>query len=405
MSGKTLYFDHASATPPSDQVVGRMLPFFSDQWGSPLSPHRAGQRLFPAIEGAYKALYALLKASTTSTVLLTSGGAEGVNQIVQGVYLDQTRLTGKNHFLTTTCAEAPPLMAMRRLEKWGCLVETISGNREGLLTVEALIEALSPRTALLSIPWVNGLTGVIQPVKALSELCKQRGVLLHVDASHALGRLSQGVEELGADFVTAEGSLMGGPKGTGLLWIRAPLSLSPLISGGAAQGGMRGGELFVPGLVGLGVAAQEALDHQDFVSTEVCRLRYQLENGICEQLPFAKVLFSTSRRAPQTSLIAFQGVVNEALLLACHRQGLCASMGGGMFQQIARVVGSYGYSPFIAHGALSFSLGVTTTEKEVEQAIEIVTNCANHLYRIGLHGKIAEYAKTQLEAQREGEDA
>lgn len=397
MSVKTLYFDHASATPPSDHVVGRMLPFFSDQWGSPLSPHRAGQRLYPAMEGAYRALYALLKASTNSTLLLTSGAAEGVNQVVQGVYTDQTRLTGKNHFLTTTCAEAPSLMAMRRLEKWGCLVETISGNRDGVITPESLIETLSPRTALLSIPWVNGLTGVIQPVVALSQLCRQRGVLLHVDASHALGRLSEGVEELGADFVTAEGSLLHGPKGTGLLWIRAPLSLSPLIAGGVAQGGLRGGELFVPGLIGLGVAAQEAVESRDFVSTEVSRLRYQFEEGICEKLPFAQVLFRSVRRAPQTTLIAFRGVVNEALLLACHRQGLCASMGGGMFQQIARVVSSYGYSPYIAHGAVSFSLGRTTTEAQVEQAITIVVQCAETLHRMSARGKIAEYDTNWVE--------
>lgn len=391
MSVKTLYFDYASATPPSDQVVGRMLPFFSDQWASPLSPHRAGQRLYPAIENAYKSMYTLLKASAESTVLLTSGAAEGVNQVVQGVYTDQTRLTGKNHFLTTACAEAPSLMAMRRLEKWGCLVETISGNLDGVITPEALVEALSPRTALLSIAWVNGLTGVIQPVKELAALCRQRGVLLHVDASHALGRLSDGVEELGADFVTAEGSLLHGPKGTGLLWLRAPLSLSPLIAGGVAQGGLRGGELNVPGLVGLGVAAQEAEESRDFVSTEVSRLRFQFEQGVCENLPFAEVLFSSHRRAPQTSLISFKGIVNESLLLALHRKGLCASIGGGMFQQIARVVSSYGYSPYVAHASVSFSLGRTTTEPQVEQAIEIVVECARALQRISLHGKIAEY--------------
>lgn len=391
MSAKTLYFDYASATPPSDQVVGRMLPFFSDQWASPLSPHRAGQRLYPAIENAYSALYTLLKASPAATILLTSGAAEGVNQVVQGVYTDQTRLTGKNHFLTSSCAEAPALMAMRRLEKWGCLVETIGGNLEGVITPEALVEALSPRTALLSISWVNGLTGVIQPVKALSLLCRQRGVLLHVDASHALGRLSEGVEELGADFVTADGSLLHGPKGTGLLWLRAPLSLSPLIAGGVSQGGLRGGELNVPGLVGLGVAAQEAEESRDFVSTEVSRLRFQFEEGVCEKLPFAEVLFRSFRRAPQTSLMSFKGVVNEALLLALHRKGLCASIGGGMFQQIARVVSSYGYSPYVAHGAVSFSLGRTTTEKEVEQAIAIVVECAESLHRISAHGKIADY--------------
>lgn len=392
MSNKTLYFDHASAAPPSDQVIGRMLPFFSDSFGSPLSPHRAGQRLYPAMEGAYKALYALLKAPLASTVILTSGGAEGINQIVQGVYIDQTRLTGKNHFLTTTCAEAAPLMAMRRLEKWGCLVETLTGGQDGLITEEALIQALTPRTALLSISWVNGLTGVIQPIAKLAQICKQRGVLLHVEASHALGRLSEGVEELGADFVTAEGSLLYGPKGTGLLWLRAPLSLSPLISGGSGQAGMRGGELFVPGLVGLGVAAQEAVESLDFFSTEVARLRNQFEEGVCEQLPFAKRLFCDVRRAPQTSLITFAGIVNEALLLAANRQGLCASMGGGAFQQIARVVSSYGHSPYLSHGALSFSIGRTTTEKDVEQAIHVITTCAKHLYRISMHGSIAAYA-------------
>lgn len=151
----------------------------------------------------------------------------------------------------------------------------------------------------------------------------------------------------------------------------------------------------MPGLVGLGVAAQEAMESRDFVSIEVSRLRYQLEEGICEKVPYAQVLFRSVKRAPQTTLIAFPGIVNEALLLACHRQGLCASMGGGMFQQIARVVSSYGYSPYIAYSTLSFSLGRTTTEQEVEQAIDIVAQCAESLYRLSMRGKIAEYDKNK----------
>lgn len=382
---KTLYFDHATATFPSEQAIGRMLPFLTDEWGTPAAPHRMGQRLYPAIEEAYRSLYALLGAKEEATLLLTSSGAEAVNHVMQSVYFDLTRLTGKNQYVTGATDEAPALMAARRLEQLGCVSRLAQSNAEGQITAAAIADVLSPRTALVSLSWANGLTGVIQPVAEIAALCQQRGVLFHLDATHVLGKLYFDLADVGADFISFDGDALHGPKGTGGLYLREGTSLSPFICGGTSQNGLRGGNLNVPGLVGLGVACREALEARDLLCTETARLRNLFEKKVLEAYPEALFFFKKSERLPHISAIAFPGILNESLLFALNKQGLCCSIGGGLFQQIGLILNASHVPLPFAHSALSFAFSRATTEEEVIRGAALVAAAAHRLRKLSQH--------------------
>ena len=380
-----IYLDNATASRPSELTISRMLPFFTEDWGSPSSPHRMGQRVLPAMEEAYRSLYALLGASDQDTILFTSSGTEAINQVLQSAYFDVTRPTGKNHFVTSSIDEAPAILTLGHLEQLGAVSKAAAVTKDGYVTAELVGDAITPRTALVSLSWANGLTGVINPVAEIAALCKQRGILFHLDASHVLGKWYFDLSEIEADFITFNGEQIHGPKGTGGLYIRNKARLSPLIFGGMQQGGHRGGDVNVPALVGLGQAAREAIESRDLLCTEVARLRNRLEEGILQAYPEAKVFYRDQERLPNVTTVAFPGIANEALLFALNRHSLYASMGGGNFQQIGLLLTATGVSELLSHTALSFSLSRMTYEDEIERAIAIISESAKKLRSLSQH--------------------
>jgi cysteine desulfurase len=378
---KGIYLDNSTIARPSHKTVCAMMPFFDDLWGSTSAPHMAGQELFPYIEENYRALYSLIGAKDEDTVILTSSGAEAVNHAIFAAYYDETRTTGKNQFITSHSDEAPALLAISRLENMGCVAKIVNPDRNGMVTAEIIADALSPRTALVSLSWVNGLTGVINSIAEIAALCKERGVLLHIDATHALGKLFFDLEEIGADFISCNGDQLHSPKGSGLLYIKHGRRFTPFIVGGMEQGGLRAGALNMPALLGFGHAAQEAIDGRDLMCTEVARLRDQLEAGVLKGYPGAVVFFSDQPRISSITAIAFPGIANEMMLFALNRKHLYASIGGGSQQQIALSLMAAGVDLTLARTALSFSLSRETTEDEIERAIAIIVDVATKLQK------------------------
>lgn len=374
-----IYLDNATTARPSLSAVSKMLPFFKERWGVFSAPHQRGQSLFPFIEEAFKSVYRLMGASEVDDVIFTSSGAEAVNHLIASVYTDITRVTGKNHFVVGQVDEAPSIMAISRLEPLGCVSRIAVANKQGVITPEAVAEAITPRTALVSLCWGNGLTGTYHPVADIASLCRERAILLHLDATHVIGKLCFDLEEIQADFISFNGSQIHAPLATGGLYIRQGKKLSPLLVGGNEQGGRRAGELNIPALVALGAAAEEAADTLDLLATEVARLRDQLEQGIVGGYPEAIVLFKESARLPHCSAIAFPGIANEALMYALDRRGVCANMGGNFFQQIGLNLIACGVDESTAHSSLSFCLSRETQEFEIKQAISIIVEEAVRL--------------------------
>jgi cysteine desulfurase len=377
-----IYLDNSTTARPSEKVISAMMPYWTTHWGLPTTPHQKGQELYPALSEFYQMLYTLIGAKESDQVILTSSGAEAVNHVVSSVHRDVTLSTGKNQFLTSKTDEASAIMAISHLEPFGCVGKMIDVNPQGIVTAQALADCLSPRTALVSLSWANGLTGVIQPIAEIADLCRQRGVRLHLDATHVLGKLFYELEEVNADYITFNGDQLHGPKGTGVLYIKQGVRCSPFIFGSADQGGMRAGGLNVPGLAGLATAAQEALDSRDLLCTETARLRNQLEQGILKGFPQAKICFKEQERLPHCTTILFPGIANEALLFALNRRGVCASIGGGNFQQLGLLLGFCGIEETLAHSAISFSLSRYTAEEEIDRAIAIIVESAQMLSRL-----------------------
>lgn len=377
-----IYLDNSTVTRPSEKTLAAMLPFLSEKWGCPSSPHQMGQELFPAIEESYRALYALIGAKENDDVIFTSSGAEAVNQVVLSTYLDITRSTGKNQFITSNIDEAPSIMSIGRLEQLGCVAKMAKTDSSGQITPQAVADLITPRTALVSLSWANGLTGMINPVEEISTICQERGILFHLDATHVLGKLFYELEDIGAHFISFDGGRINAPKGTGGLYIKEGIKCLPLIVGGFEQAGHRAGSLDVPSLVALGHASKEALDSRNLLCTEVARLRNKLEAGIKQGFPEAVLFYQDQERLPNCCVIGFPGIANEALLYALNRKGVFASIGGGGFQQIGLLLMASGVEESLAHSSLNFSLSRETTEDEVDRAIEIVCEIAHRLRKI-----------------------
>jgi cysteine desulfurase len=378
----SIYLDNSMTTKPSTLSVSKMLQFYSDRWGSPMAPHLKGQELFPDIEESYRSIYRLLGAKDDDNFVFTSSGAEAVNQVILSGYLDITKQTGRNQFVTSTIDEAPAIMSIGRLEKFDCVGRMVDADKKGHVTAQAIIESITPRTAMISLSWANGLTGVINPIAEISDICKERGIRLHLDASHVLGKLYYEIDDVGADFISFNGDNLHAPKGTGGLYIRSGVACSPLIVGGMEQGGYRAGTVNVPAFVALGQAAKEVLDARDLMCTEVARLRDKLEKGIVEHYPEALIFFGDQERVPNISAIAFPGIPNELMLYALNKKNVYASIGGGSFQQIGLVLMASGVPELTAHSAISFSLSRETHEDDIDKAIEIVVDTAKRLRRV-----------------------
>ncbi len=359
----SIYLDNQTTARIAKEVVEAMTPFFREAWGTPAAPHQMGQALNDPLKQAAQALYQFVGAQDKDHFVLTSSGAEAVNHVVFAAYMDITRKTGKNHFVTSTLDEAPAIMALERLQELGCIYQ-LAPAKLGKVTVDSIAETITPRTALVSLSWACGLTGVIHPVRPIAALCKERGILFHVDATHVLGKGYFLWEECGADILTFNGEQLHGPKGTGGLFIRDGIEISPLIIGGNEQTGLRGGSLNVPGWIGLAKAVELAEESCAYVCTEIARLRTHFEEVLLTHIPGAKVYFREEERLPHVTAIHFPGVTSDALLYLMNRKGVYASLGGGNFQQIAHLMRASGIE---SHCTLSFSLSRDTTLQEIEE--------------------------------------
>lgn len=347
--------------------------------------HPAGQRMTPlqerALREAYLTLYAFAGANKEDHFIFTSSAAEAVNHVVFAAYLDVTRKTGKNHFLCSSLDEAPTILSMSRLHDLGCIFQMIPAGHEGRISAKGLSGMLTPRTALLSLSWANGLTGVVQPLFEISQVCKERGILLHVDASHALGKGDFSFMESGADILT-----FSGPEGgMGGLFIHSELEISPLILGGEEQGNRRGGPFKLSNLLDFAQWAKEEHSHTDHYTIEIARLRALFESSLLERLPGAYVLFQDQERVPHLSTLVFPGVNSDALLFLLNQKGVAATAGGNQFQHLSHLLKACLIEPQDCFSALNFVFSHKTTPEEIELGVAIILESVESLRRYSQH--------------------
>lgn len=365
---RPLYFDNQTTTRPSPRAVEAMLPFFREYWGALSMPHAMGQALISPCKESILSLRALLEAGKEDELVVTSCGAEAISQVLLGTYLGIGRPIGKSHFIAASTAQAPILMGLEHLETLHAMKTFITPRQDGVLTVDQVAEAMTPKTVLLSLSTADPLTGVLQPLEEIAALCQERSVLLHLDISQTLTCLPLPVRP---DFITFNGDHFHAPKGTGGLLVREGLTLPPLIMGGSALGPLRGGTVAVPELIGLGEAAREALSYRDSMGIETARLSAKLSEGLLALHPESCLLFDESPKVPTTFAMAFPGISGELLLYALHKHHLYASLGGGQHQSLPMLLKTLQVPGRLAHSSVSFSLSRYTTEEDVDDALTL----------------------------------
>lgn len=387
-----IYLDNHTTTPIDPKVLEEMEPYFKDKWGNYLQLHKKGSELVPSLHQAYRKIYDLLGADIKEDrILFTSSNEEAISHLFHIVYKNAVQKQGKNHFLTLKTEDASILMNTKKMEDYGCKTYFLPQDSNGLIEVEKIAETITPRCCLVSLTLASGMSGLLQPIEELKELCKLRGIYLHLDVSYAVGKLELNIEDLGADFITFGGDKFHGPKSSGALYVAPGIAIEPLICGGVEQQGLRGGVLDTAAVVGLGIACELAQKNLSEMCLETASLRDLLERYLEEGLDDIFILFDQNIRLPNVSVISFKGVVADALLHALNSRAVYASIGGGPFQKLSMLLNAIGAKPQIANGALSFSLSRFNSAEEIKIAADIIIEEVKKLR------KLSEVLKRQNE--------
>lgn len=374
-----IYLDNHSAARPCSAAIERMQPFLQEHWGAGFAPHRMGQELIVSLDSRYQAIYGLFGADLKEKFVFTSSGAEAVNQVLLSVFLEQARKEGKCHFITTSLEDAPTMQMMQRLEELGCFVKIVSVDRSGRIDLDQLRSLINPRTAMVSATMADGLTGVLQPSLEIARICQELGVLLHLDATYAVGKLDIAFSDLGVDYLTFSGDRMHALKSSGGLFAKEKSTLSPLIAGGSEQNKLRGGAFDVPSFMALAAAAGQSQLFLDTMGLETVRLRDLLEYELMKKIPGAFSVFEDQLRLPNTAVVSFPKIHAESLLYLLNRKNVFASLGGFYSQHLHRLLQAMGVEERTAENSLHFSLSRYTTEEEITRAVAVISEAVLYL--------------------------
>ena len=367
----SIYLDYNSTTPVDPRVLAAMLPYLAENFGNANSIHSSGQRARAAVDAARQAVAELLGAKAAE-IVFTCGGTEADNLAIFGIVnpCDQPR----KHVVTTAIEHHAVLNTAQALEKQGVDVTYVPVSREGIVDPEDLREAIRPETVLLSVMLANNEIGTIQPIEEIGRIAAEEDVYFHCDAVQAAGKMAIDVRKLGVDLLSISGHKLYAPKGVGALFVKAGTELGPMFFGGHHERDRRPGTENVPGIVGLGKAAQLAMENLDADAPRLAALRDRFENALLA-LPGVRVNGSVRGRAPNTSNLSFDAAGGEALVIALDLQGVMCSSGAACSSgavEPSHVLTAIGLTPDQARSSLRFSLGRPTTEQEIDEAIRII---------------------------------
>lgn len=363
-----VYLDNNATTIVDPRVRDAMEPFWCELYGNPNSLHQFGTCTHQALRVAMDRLYKGINASDEDDILITSSATESNNHVIKSIYFDHILKGDKKHIVTSEVEHPSILAACKWLEEQGVAVTYVPVNSEGVVKAATVRAAITDKTALVSIMWANNETGLIFPIKEIADICKERGVLFHTDAVQAIGKLKVDVQHIKPDFLTFSAHKFHGPKGVGGLYIREGIALTPLLHGGEQMGGKRAGTLNVPGIVGMGVAMELAVDALDFELTHVRKLRDELEDELLK-MQDVFVVGSRENRVPNTILISIKGVEGEAMLWDLNKHGIGASTGSACASESLEanpIMIAIGADKELAHTGIRLSLSRFTTQDEIE---------------------------------------
>lgn len=382
MGQRLIYLDNNATTPTDPRAVEAMLPYFYENPGNAASRnHPAGWAAEGAVDTAREQLADLINVDSRE-IIFTSGATESDNLAIKGVFEMYARKG--NHIITATTEHKAVLDACKKVEKMGGEVTYLEVDSEGLISLEALEAAITDKTVLISIMWANNETGVIQPMKAIGDICAKHGVLFMSDATQAVGKIPVDPKEVGVHLMAWTSHKMYGPKGVGALFVNRKnprVKVTSQMDGGGHERGMRSGTLNVPGIVGFGKAAAIAKAEMAEDAARTSKLRDKLQAGLMNILEESYVNGSEEHRMPHVTNISFKHVEGEGLMMTFN-QNIALSSGSACTSaslEPSYVLVALGLGDDLAHSSLRFSLGRFTTEEDIDATIKQVSEGVNHM--------------------------
>jgi len=368
---KRIYLDHIAGTPLHPAVVDALLPYLKEKYGNPQSLHAVGQEALQAIEESREKVARLINAGT-SEIIFTSSGSEANNFALKGLAL--AHQSGGKHIILSSIEHQSVLHSAKNLEKFGFSFSYIPVDRYGRVDPEDVHKAITDETILVSVMFANGEVGTIEPIGKIAGICRERDILFFTDAVDAVGNIPVDVKALNIDALSLAGDQFYGPKGSAALYLKKGIRILPFIDGGIQENGRRAGTENVPAIVGLGKAAEIALEEMESRAMRVKTLR----NKLIERLPqTAEHVFLTGHpeeRLPHHSSFCVEFVEGEAMLLNLDMQGISASSGSACTSRALKashVLLAMGIDHALAQGSLVFSLIEETNAKDIDFLLEV----------------------------------
>ena len=379
---REVYLDNNATTKPLPEVREAMMRVLGEDFGNPSSAHSAGDRGREAMVVARDSVAQLVGAEADQIVFMGSG-TEANNTVFHSVV--QRAPTGKRVRIVTTTVEHSSIIKMNDyLSARGVEVVSVPMDRCGQLVWEALNEAVTPDTDLVSVQWVNNETGAILPVERIAQLCQSRGVLFHTDAAQAVGKLPVSVIELPVDFLAFTAHKFHGPQGVGALYVRSSKELLPLLWGGSQEGGLRPGTENVPGIIGMGTAAQLRLERLENVQGLMASLRDDFEQSVIDRVPDVEINGDPDMRVCNTTNLLFRDVDGQALVARLDQEGVRCSQSSACTNQRPEpsyVLRAMGVSEAEAYSSVRFSFSEFNTVEDVDDVVAYLARLCEQLRR------------------------
>jgi cysteine desulfurase len=378
---RLIYLDNNATTPCDPRVVDTMVPYFYEKHGNAASrSHHFGWEAEEAVDYSREQI-ALLLGCEDKEIIFTSGATESNNLALKGVF--EMYAKKGNHIITLETEHKCILDSAKHIEKMGGEVTYLKVQEDGMVNMAELEAAITPKTILVSIMWANNETGVIQKMDEIGALCEKHGILLHSDATQAVGKIKVHPREVGVHLMSFTAHKMYGPKGVGALYVSRKnprVKVTAQIDGGGHERGMRSGTLNVPGIVGFGRAAEIARLEMDQDAARLSKMRDRLQAELCK-LEETKVNGNENSRMPHVANISFKHVEGEGLMMTFN-QNVAVSSGSACTSaslEPSYVLVAMGLGDDLAHSSIRFSLGRFTTDEDIDNAIELVTKGVNHM--------------------------
>jgi cysteine desulfurase len=366
-----VYFDHNATTPVDPAVAERMTRVLIDEFGNASSIHHFGQRAKAILDEARTAVADLIKADP-SEIVFTSGGTESDNFAIRGV-ADALEVAGRRHLVASSIEHEAVLNTFKALARRGWTTTLLPVDASGVVAPAALEEALTDKTALVSVMHANNEIGTIQPIADLARLAHARGALFHTDAVQSVAKIPVDVKALGVDLLSLSAHKFNGPKGAGALWIKRGTRIAAILTGGKHERNRRAGTENVAGIAGLGAAATRAAGKMTAESARLAALRDRLERDVLARVSQTAVNGARDQRVPNTTNISFDGVEAESLLIALDLEGIAVSTGSACSSgtlEPSHVLRAMGLPSHRTQNSIRVSLGSGNTDAEVDYLLE-----------------------------------